>query len=40
MSEDGLMKFQDLGNLPTDTNLRNADLDERQEDCPDNWVVL
>lgn len=40
MSEDDLVRFLDLGNLRTDTNLRNAESDERPEDCLEDWVVL
>lgn len=40
MSEDDLMKFLNLGNLPTDTILRDVDPDERPKDCPEDWVIL
>lgn len=39
-SEDDLMKFLDLGNLPKETILRNVEPNEHSEDCPNDWVVL
>lgn len=40
ITQDDLMKFLDLGILPTDTVLRNAESNERPKDCLDGWVVL
>ena len=36
MSEDELMKFLDLRNLPTDTVLKNTEPHEHPEDCCNN----
>ena len=40
MSKDDLMKFLDLGDLPTDTVLKKAEPHELPEDCLGCWVVL
>lgn len=40
MSQEDLIKFLDLGNIPIDTVLRNAESRERPEMCPYGWVIL
>ena len=40
MSEEDMMKFLELGNLPTYTVIRNVEPREQPEMCPSNWVVL
>lgn len=40
MSEEDMIKILELGNLPTNTIIRNAEPTEPPESCPSTWVVL
>lgn len=40
MFEEDMMKFLELGNLPTDIVISKAEPYEHPEKCPGNWVVL
>ena len=40
MSKENMMKFLELGNLPTNTVIRNVEAHEKPEMYQGNWVVL